>query len=192
MPNPTVFLDRDGTIIVDVGYLGDPEQVEFLPNAAQSIKNLKDDFKFQVIVISNQSGIARGIITEQQVVSVNDKVNDLLESEGVSIDSFYFCPHHPDFSPEEKCDCRKPSPQMVLQASKDFDVDLSKSYFVGDKASDVECGLNAGLKSILLSSEYVDNEINILQKHGKSPNFVARNFLEAYNFIVSDFTEEKV
>ncbi len=192
MSNPTVFLDRDGTIIFDTGYIGNPDQVEILPRVSDCLKKLKNEYNFKLIVISNQSGVARGLITDEQVISVNEKVNLLLNENNVLIDSFYYCPHHPDFSSEEKCDCRKPSPKMVLQASKDFDVNLSKSYFIGDKASDIECGLNAGVKSILLSSDYVDSEINVLQKHGKSPNFVARNFLEAYNFIVNDFVEEKV
>ncbi|MGD8779361.1 MAG: HAD family hydrolase [Ignavibacteria bacterium] len=192
MPNPTVFLDRDGTIIIDEGYLGDPDKVKFLPGVPECIKKLKNGYNFQLIVISNQSGIARGLITHEQVNSVNTKINSLLSKNRAAIDSFYYCPHHPDFSSgEENCGCRKPSPDMVFQASKDFDVDLAKSYFIGDKASDVECGLNAGIKAILLSSDNVDNEINLLQKHRKSPSFVAQNFMEACDFIINDFVEKE-
>lgn len=110
MRNHAVFLDRDNTINYDPGYLGDPDKVRLMEGVARGIKRLRDEYGFKIIVISNQSGIARKLITEEDVRSVNNRVNKLLRDEGAEIDAFYYCPYHPDFSPPEKCGCRKPSP----------------------------------------------------------------------------------
>ncbi len=184
-----VFLDRDGTIIFDPGYLKDPELVNLLPGVAESIKNLKDQFGFKVIVISNQAGVAYGIMTDLDVIAVNNKINSILIENGTSIDHFYFCPFHPDYSTEEDSKCRKPSPYMIVQASKDHGIDLNRSYMVGDKGIDVECGLNAGVKTILITQSNDNREINSLHNQGKKPNFVAANFIDACDFIVRDYLE---
>ena len=183
---PAVFLDRDGTINVDTGYLGDSDSVELLPGAGEGIKKLKDEFSFKIIVVSNQSGISRGLITSEQVDAVNAKINTLLGKYNTGIDEFFYCPYHPDFDDRENCSCRKPSPKMILDASEKLGINLSRSYMIGDKASDVLCGLNAGVKSILLESDYCEKEINSLKKVGKTPNFVAYNFLEAVRYICAE------
>ena len=187
MPNCALFLDRDGTINEDPGYLGDPELVKILPGVAEGISVLKTKYGFKIIVISNQSGIARGLITYDQVNSVNNRINTLLSEQNAEIDVFYFCPYHPEFSSVEESKCRKPSPKMIFEAAEGNDIDLTRSYMVGDKALDVLCGINAGVKTILINSETASEEINSLKKELKSPNFVADNFLDAVNFIKQDF-----
>lgn len=189
MSFPAVFLDRDGTINEDPGYLGDPDVVKLLPDVSQGISELKSVFGFKIVVVSNQAGIARGLITHEQVKLVNDRINELLFESNAEVDDFFYCPYHPEFSSKEDSICRKPSPFMILEASKKHDIDITKSYMVGDKASDVLCGINAGVKQILICSENNSEEINSLKKAGKSPNFVAHNFLEVVNFIKQDFNQ---
>ncbi|MBL1214527.1 MAG: HAD family hydrolase [Ignavibacteriae bacterium] len=191
MKTPAVFFDRDGTINIDPGYLGDPELVKLFPNVPQSISKLRNIFGFKIVVVSNQSGVSRGLISADDVEKVNLKINELLKPEDALIDAFYFCPYHPQFSPIEKCSCRKPSPEMILTAADDLNIDLSKSYMVGDKASDIISGFNAGVKTVLISTSKNDEQIIILQKEDKRPNFVAENFSSACNFICNDFSGGK-
>jgi len=182
-----VFLDRDGTINIDSGYIGNPDLISLYPDVAEGISVLKNKYKFQIIVISNQSGIARGLITESDVNKVNKRINSILAENNTGVDAFYFCPHHPDFKSKETCNCRKPSPQMVFTAANEFNLDLSKSYFIGDKISDVECAFNAGVKSILVTNAISKVDLNELKKSEISPNFIAENFFSAVKFIESNF-----
>lgn len=183
-----IFLDRDGTINHDPGYIKDPSDIIILPGVAEGIKKLKNDFGFKVIVVSNQAGVAKGLMTLQDVDSVNLKVNELLMAEGTSVDAFYYCPYHPDFDSPEKSNCRKPSPLMIVQAADELKIDLSKSYMFGDKSSDVECGINAGVKTVLLVSESIEKEISALHNLGKKPNFTAANFIQACDFVIKDLS----
>jgi D,D-heptose 1,7-bisphosphate phosphatase len=185
-----VFLDRDGTINEDPGYLGEPSNVKLFPGAAKALANLKSKLNCKLIVISNQSGIARGVITRQMVDKVNEKINELLLAEQTSIDAFYYCPYHPDYNSAEECECRKPSPKLIFEAAKDFQIDLAKSYFVGDTSSDIICGFNAGLKTVLVKTGYGMESISILQKQNKIPTFVAENLDQACKFIIKDFSGE--
>ncbi len=187
MRHYAVFLDRDGTLNEDPGYLGDPGKVNLFPGTGKALSLLKNQLNFKLIVISNQSGVARGLLTVEDVKSVNRKINDLLAADGVAIDAFYYCPYHPDFSSPEKCGCRKPSPEMVLQAAEENDIDLEKSYFVGDAVSDIECGANAGLKTVLVKTGYGEESFSVLQKQNKFPTFVASNILEVSKIIQKDF-----
>lgn len=184
-----VFLDRDGTINEDPGYLGNPDLVKLLPGVAEGISDLKSNYGFKTIVISNQAGIAKGLITDDQVIDVNKKINELLSEQNAEIDVFYYCPFHPLYNSQEQSECRKPSAYMINKAAYENKIDLSKSYMIGDKASDVLCGINAGVKSILINSELIAEEINGLKKEGKTPNFTANNFLDAVNFIKQDFNK---
>jgi D-glycero-D-manno-heptose 1,7-bisphosphate phosphatase len=190
MPDFGIFLDRDGTLNEDPGYLGDPQFVSLYPDTGKALAFLKNGLKFKLIVISNQSGIARGLITKEKVDAVNAKLNELLVKDKVQIDAFYYCPYHPDFNTREECSCRKPSPELVLKAAKDLNIDLSKSYFIGDAVSDVECGFNANLKTILVKTGYGKDSFSILQKLNKIPTFVAENILDACKFINEDFAGE--
>lgn len=189
MGNYAVFLDRDGTLNEDPGYLNDPSKVVLFPNTGKALASLKKK-NFLLIVISNQSGIARKLVKEEQVKAVNNKINEFLAEDNVQIDAFYYCPAHPDFSSEEECKCRKPSPLMIIKASNDFNIDLSKSYFIGDNLTDYECGVNAGVKTIMVKTGYGNEHISILQKQNKFPTFVAENLESACNFILHDFSGE--
>jgi len=143
-----------------------------------------------LIVISNQSGIARGLITKENVEAVNRKINNLLKISKVEIDAFYYCPYHPEFSTEEECSCRKPSTEMVIKAAEDHNIELKKSYMIGDAVSDIECGYNSGLKTVLVKTGYGNESFSTLQKLNKIPTFVANNILEACTFIEKDFSGE--
>lgn len=142
-----VFIDRDGTIIVDVGYPKYARQVSLMPGAVTALRELKRK-GFLIIIISNQSGIGRGYMTRQQAGSVHKRVISLLGNSGVEIDEAYYCPHAPD----DGCDCRKPSPEMLFEASRKFDIDLSRSFMIGDRDVDIETGKNAGCRTLCLRS----------------------------------------
>ena len=183
MFNKAVFLDRDGTINVDTGYLNDPDLVKLLPGVAEGIFKLKNEYGFKIIVVSNQSGISRGLITKEEVEKVNKRINQILKENSTQIDDFFFCPYHPDYDTPEKCICRKPSPYMIQHASKKHNINISKSFLIGDKQTDLLCAKNAGLKSILLFTNFNDEKINQLKMTENSPNFVANNFLDAVKYI---------
>lgn len=187
MANFAVFFDRDGTLNLDPGYLGDPEKVVLYPGVAEALLKLKNE-GFKIVVISNQSGIARGFFSSREVDAVNLKINDLLKERGVCVDKFYYCPYHPDFNTPEECRCRKPSPLLVLKAAEDLEIDLRKSYFVGDMISDVECGINAGVRTVLLKNTLKEEQISGLLVKDKLPNFIAENLIDASDFIIKDFS----
>jgi D-glycero-D-manno-heptose 1,7-bisphosphate phosphatase len=191
MKSPAVFLDRDGTLNEDPGYIGNPDLVKLFPDVGTALSSLKNELKFKLIVVSNQSGIARGLITKADVEAVNERINQLLVPFNVSIDKFYYCPFHPEFNTAEESSCRKPSPKMVLQAAKDMEIDLAFSYFIGDSLTDIKCGINSGVKTILVKTGYGDAQICALKKENIFPNFVADNLKEAYNFIQKDFNGDK-
>jgi D,D-heptose 1,7-bisphosphate phosphatase len=191
-PNKAIFLDRDGTLNEDPGYLGDPEKVILLPTVGDALNILKNQLNFLLIVVSNQSGVARGLITEEEVKKVNNRLNELLTDFNVKIDDFYYCTAHPDFSSAEECECRKPSPKMILDASEKYNIDLSKSYLIGDNISDIESAMNAGCKSVLVKTGYGMKFINELQKQNKFPSFVAENLMDAVNFIIKDLSGVKI
>ncbi len=185
MNQRAVFLDRDGTLNIDPGYLGDPDNVKLYPGVCEGIAELKRN-GYKIIVISNQSGITRGLITEEQVNAVNEKINSILRAESnTSIDAFYYCPYHPDFDDEEKTKCRKPNPDMVLRASEEYGINLSESFFLGDTVADIKCGKNAGCETIFISNG--SNEDELIKLHNKNilPTFKARNFLNACEFILN-------
>jgi len=185
MLSKAVFLDRDGTLNYDPGYLGNPNDLELFSDTGNVLAALKNKFQFKLIVISNQAGIARGIITEEQVISVNNELNKKLSEFNVQIDAFYYCPFHPDFSSEVDCACRKPSPKMILDASADFNIDLSRSYFIGDSVSDILAGIDAGVKTVLVKTGNGAESIYILQNGNNFPSFVAENLTEACSFIIN-------
>jgi D-glycero-D-manno-heptose 1,7-bisphosphate phosphatase len=153
---PAVFLDRDGTITREVGYLRSPAQLRLLPRAASAIKRLNDG-GFAVIVTSNQSGVARGLLTEADLALTNEALQRRLARHGARVDAFYFCPHHPEVGPpryRRRCRCRKPSPGMLLRAARELGLDLRQSFSVGDSARDLLAGKRAGCRSILVRTGY--------------------------------------
>jgi len=144
------FLDRDGTIMRDASYVGDPSQVELLAGAAAAIRRLNER-KIPVIVVTNQSGIARGWLTEEDFVAVRDRLDAVLRAEHAHIDATYMCPHHPDFT--GPCDCRKPGTALYLKAIADYDVDPVRSIFIGDRWRDVQPASVLGGYGVLLDVE---------------------------------------
>ena len=161
MVRPAVFLDRDGTLNMDKGYVHCIEDWEWIPGSVDALAALRRA-GFLVIVVTNQAGIARGYYGEAAVNNLHEKINRELQEHGGQIDGFYHCPHHPEFS--ATCECRKPKPGLIHAARRDFDIDLSRSWLVGDKASDIQAGWAAGVKSILVLTGYGDNECASLGK----------------------------
>ncbi len=134
MASPAVFLDRDGTIIEDAGYVHEPGKVKLLPGAAQGIRQL-NEHGFLVVVVSNQSGIGRGLYTVADYTAVQRRLTELLEAHGAHLDGAYFCPHHPRFT--GPCECRKPEVKLFRDAAQALDIDFTRSWWVGDRLSDV-------------------------------------------------------
>jgi len=170
-----VFLDRDGTINIDSGYINNPDDFDLIPRALDGLVLLQAA-GFKLFIVSNQSGIARKLITHAQLKAVHDKLASLLSPHNLSFQEIYYCPHHPD----EGCQCRKPNPLFVRKAALEHDIDLSRSWFVGDKTVDVECGKNAGCRTILVRTGYGG-------KDGSSPvkpDFIAADLFEAAQHII--------
>ncbi len=151
--SPAAFLDRDGTIIEDLGYLGDPASIRFIPGAVDALRALQRA-GYRLVLVTNQAGVARGLITETDVRRVNERLAARLEEAGVHLDGIYSCPHHPEHGPPEyrrDCDCRKPKPGMVRQAVSDLDLDPGRSVVLGDHASDAALALAfPGMRGVLL------------------------------------------
>lgn len=185
-----VFLDRDGTLIHEAHYLKEVKDLKLYSNTAQSIKKLNQK-NIPAIMLSNQSGVARGYFSEDDVRFINSSMNDMLEQEGAHLDGFYYCPHHIKGIVEEyakDCDCRKPRTGMLKQALRDFaQIDPKQSYVVGDKACDVELGQNAGAKGILVRTGH-GNEFN---PDSCTPDYIAQDIADAIDWILADIKECK-
>ncbi len=143
-----VFLDRDGTIARDVHYCRRVEDFEILPRVPEAIRLLNQE-GYKVVVVTNQSGIARGYFSEATLSLIHRKMITTLEQGGARIDAVYFCPHHPD----EGCDCRKPSPALIIRAAADIGIALDRSYMIGDDPKDVKAGRTAGCRTVLLTAD---------------------------------------
>lgn len=158
-----VFLDRDGTLIEDVGYLSSISQIKVLPRVVDGLKLLKS-MGYLLIVVTNQSGVARGFFSEGFVLNVHDILGRLFKDNSVTIDAFYYCPHHPTegLPPYNvNCDCRKPKTGMIKRAICEYDIDISKSWVIGDSLVDVQLARNAGCKGILLNR---DDDLHSISK----------------------------
>jgi D-glycero-D-manno-heptose 1,7-bisphosphate phosphatase len=159
------FLDRDGVVIEEENYISDPARVRLCAGVVPALKKLRAA-DWLLVVVSNQAGIARGLFGPKALEAVQTRIDKLLKAEGVIIDAWYNCPHHPKGSVQEfavDCECRKPKPGMLLQAAKEHGIDLKKSVIIGDKISDVEAGFNAGCKKAAL----------VLTGHGAEQNMSA-------------------
>ena len=146
-----MFLDRDGTIIRDVGYLKDPSEVTLLPGSIEAL-SLMSAAGFMLILVSNQSGIGRGLITQDQADRVHRRFEELLDGEGVRLSASYYCPHHPD----DNCQCRKPRTGLLERASMELDIDMETSVMVGDRETDVDAGTGSGCRAILVDPTGID------------------------------------
>jgi len=151
-----VFLDRDGTIIEEVEYLAAPDQVRLIPGAAEAIARL-NLLRIPVIVVTNQSGVARGYFPESRVAEVHARLDQLLAERSAYIERYYVCPHHPREGTSEyrrECDCRKPQPGLLLRAAAELNLELTSSCVIGDKVSDLQAGARAGCRTILVRTGY--------------------------------------
>lgn len=180
-----IFIDRDGTINVDKDYLTDPDQVEFIEDSPEAI-SLANTLGLKVVVISNQSGVARGLMTVEQVENVNKRLVEMLGARGATIDAMYYCPHHPGNG--YVCTCRKPDIGMLLQAKEKFDLDLSSSFVVGDKWSDVKCGENAGATTSLVMTGYGKTDYRRCIDDSIKIDYLAENL---YDF-VKNFVKKQI
>lgn len=178
-PRPAAFIDRDGTLIEEVNFLSRVEDLNVFPYTADALRMLKE-LGFYIVVLTNQSGIGRGIYTESDMHSIHDAMQQELEG---AIDAFYFCPHLPDAG----CECRKPGLGMIRQAQKEFSIDLGRSWMIGDKKLDVETGKNAGVGSALVLTGYGRNHQHELNER---PDVIAEDLLAAVMQIVNSVRAE--
>jgi len=163
---PAVFLDRDGVIIKDAGYLHEVKNVEFIPGALSSIK-LLNKHNYLVIVVSNQSGVARGYFNEDDVIKVNNFIARTANKHFATIHGFYYCPHHPKEGVglyNKNCECRKPKPGMIYKAVNYHNINLQKSILIGDKITDLQVAKNVGVPAYLVSTGYGKMYYDIINK----------------------------
>ncbi len=183
--NKAVFIDRDGTLIKDVPYNANPALIEFLPDAIETLSALKKN-KFLLILISNQSGVARGFFSVEQLEKMHDVIQQTLSNFNVKLDAIYYCPHHPEGKIKEytiECECRKPKPGLIFKAAAAYNIDLNNSWMVGDILNDVEAGNAAGCKTILLDN---GNETEWILNEKREPAFTVESWLMIAQTIVSN------
>ena len=179
---PACFLDRDGVIIRDVGYLSNPDELELIGGAGDAIRRL-NDAGIPVVVVSNQSGVARGLFGEAQVALVHERLERELASCDARVDLIHYCPHHPtigDGAYTIDCECRKPSPGMLRRATAELRLDLPRSFMIGDKLSDLEVAHRAGCRSILVRTGYGDDHDEAaIATVGGPPTWITKDIGEA-------------
>lgn len=184
-----IFLDRDGTITEEVGYINHIDRAQMFPWAAEAIRAFKSA-GLPVIVVTNQSGVGRGYFTEELVGEVHRKIQDELAAGCAEVDAFYYCPHHPSAvldAYREECRCRKPSTGMAEEAAQQFGIDLGKSYVVGDTYRDMQLGFNIGARTILLMTGYGRGEYE--HHRGawpRMPDLIAENLLGAATLVLQE------
>jgi len=184
---PAVFLDRDGTINEEMGYINHRSRFVLLPRSSEALRLLNQE-GFLVIVVSNQSGVARGYFPETLVHEINDYMRSLLEREGAFVDAIYYCPQHPSATvPAYRmvCQCRKPSTGLIQLACDRYDIDMDRSFVIGDRLTDIDMARNAGLKGVLVRTGYGMGEIeHLLPRSAVTPDHVASDLLEGAKWIV--------
>ena len=198
MRQRAIFLDRDGTLNEEVDYLRSMDQFRLYPFAAQAVRRI-NEAGWLAIVITNQSGVARGYLTEPFLHQLHARMQEELSAQaGARIDAFYYCPHLPrgllsknGTEPSLGCDCRKPKPGMLYRAASEWPVDLSQSYMIGDRYGDLAAGFAAGTEGILVRTGYGEGEIQRDQATWeRSPQLIAGNLLDAVEWILALSTEE--
>ena len=180
MINKAVFIDRDGTININVEYLDNPDDLQVYPGVADGIKLLRDN-GFKIIVVTNQSGIARGHFSEQTLEKIHERMKNEFAKKGANIDGIYYCPHHPD----DGCSCRKPNTGLLERAIKDFDIDVNDSFIIGDRMLDVEAGHKMGLKTVLVPEKKGLVEEEMKESKIKS-DYVCDDFYTGVRLILDD------
>ncbi len=181
---PAVFLDRDGTVIEEVGYLNRLDRVSFFPWSVDAVRVL-GDAGLRVVVVTNQAGVARGYFDEQFVRATHALIDERMRNGRARIDGYYYCPHHPDgrvASYRAECDCRKPKPGMILRAARELDIDVARSFVVGDRWLDVEMGRAAGATTVLVKTGYGLEDDD--RPDGLEADRVADNLMDAAGWIL--------
>jgi D,D-heptose 1,7-bisphosphate phosphatase len=187
--NKAIFLDKDGTLIEDISYNTDPDKIRLSPGVAEGLKLLQQK-GYLLIIVTNQSGIARGYFSEEQFEKAIERLQELLADKGVIIDDIYHCPHHPEGVVPKfqvNCTCRKPYPGLLYQAQQEHTIDLSQSWMIGDILNDVEAGNSAGCKTILLDS---GNETEWILDPKRLPYKIAADFMEAVQTIMEEENQD--
>ena len=176
MSKPAIFFDRDGTIIEQYpGYLKDPNNVKLIDGVIPALKLFQEE-GFLLVIISNQSGIGRGLVTKKEANDVHIKLISLLGEEKIKINFSYYCPH----KPEDVCHCRKPSPTMIYSSSIKLDIDLKKSYMIGDQITDIKSGMYAGCKTVLFNNKLEDTT-------SVKPDFMLNSWEEIAYYTMGEF-----
>jgi D-glycero-D-manno-heptose 1,7-bisphosphate phosphatase len=173
-------MDRDGTVSEEIGYMYNSDLYKPYGYTGEAIRKINDS-GMKAILITNQSGVGRGYFPESSVHTVHEILRSELARSNAHLDAIYYCPHEPSVG----CDCRKPRPGMILKAAREMDIDISNSFMIGDKYVDVEVGLAAGAKAVLLRTGYGLEELEKHRDSGVQPNFVADNLLHAVDAILS-------
>ena len=188
MKKPAVFIDRDGTISEEVGYVNHPARFHVFPYSAEAIRKLNDN-NWLAILVTNQAGVARGYFSEDVITTVHDQLNNELATQKARLDAIYYCAHHPTVGEPPyrlDCDCRKPKVGLIKRATTDFDIDLKSSWMIGDRYSDIELARNAGLRSTFVLSGYGRGEWEYQRSAWKlEPDLVCENLWEAVQSILS-------
>jgi D-glycero-D-manno-heptose 1,7-bisphosphate phosphatase len=187
MSEKAIFLDRDDTLIEDPGYINNPEQVKLLDGVPEALIQFKA-LGYKLIVVTNQSAVAHGIVTEKVLGEIHDRLKQLLADKNAFLDRIYYCPYHPEgIVPKyrKESNCRKPSPGMLLQAADEMDIDLGQSWCVGNSSRDIEAGLRAGCKTILIDMPpaHQRRPASSLSLAGVNPDYKAVNIKEAVNIV---------
>ena len=186
MSEKAIFLDRDDTLIEDPGYISDPDQVKLLDGVPEALIALKS-LGYKLIIVTNQSAVARGIITEKKLEEIHDRLKQLLAKKNAYIDNIYYCPYHPEGTIKKytkESNCRKPNPGMLLRAFAEMKIDLEQSWCIGNSNKDIEAGQKAGCKTILIDAPYLNKSKDSTGTNNAiKPDYKAVNIKEAVNII---------
>lgn len=189
-----IFLDRDGTIVEEVGYINHLERLKFFPWTVEALRKL-NSAGVPLVIVTNQSGVGRGHFSEELVNQVHRKIQDEVTARGARIDAFYFCPHHPAAALaayRQDCRCRKPGVGMIERAAQRFKIDPRASYVVGDSYRDVQLGFNVGARTILLMTGYGRGEYEYHRHEWpRPPDHISENLLEAARLILDEMESTK-
>jgi D-glycero-D-manno-heptose 1,7-bisphosphate phosphatase len=188
MKKRAVFLDRDGTLNKDVGYPNSFEAIEVYPYSYEAVRRI-NDAGFLAVVVTNQSGIGRGLIVEEKLRDIHQKMLALFKKNNARLDGFYYCPHYIDSvypKYRKDCTCRKPNTGMALRAAADLNIKLEDSFMVGDKMEDIEFGLNIDATSVLLLTGHGRKALRKLSEKGLQPAHVAKDLLDAADWIIEN------
>src|SRR5215210_7644446 len=191
MSSKAVFLDKDGTLIEDVPYNVNPDLIRLSAGALEALSLLQEQ-GYQLIVVTNQSGVAHGYFEEKQLQKVEERLRELLSSSGILLSGFYYCPHYPNGEMSQyavECICRKPQPGMIYQAALDHNLDLQVSWLVGDILNDIEAGNRAGCRTVLVDNQH-ETEWNMIPI--RQPTFIVKSLVEAADIIATESLKHDV